>query len=64
MEKNEIRSLPIMVHKLKIDQRPKAKARYYKTLRGKPRQNTLWHKSKQDLSDLPPRVMKIKIKTK
>ena len=30
---------------------------------GKHRQNTLWHKSQQDLYEPPPRVMKIKSKT-
>ena len=36
-------SLTNTIHKnkLKMDQRPKCKARYYKTLRGKHRQNTL-----------------------
>ena len=41
--KNEIRTLPNTVQKkkLKMDQRLKCKARHYKTLRGKHRQNTL-----------------------
>ena len=43
MSKNEIRTLPNTTHKnkLKMDQRPKCKARHYQTLRGKHRQNTL-----------------------
>ena len=63
-----------------MDQRPKCKGRHYKTLRGKHRQNTLWHKSQQYLfwSDqgqvvailynlgqvIPSRVMKNKNKNK
>ena len=41
--KNEIRTLSntIQKNKLKMDQGPKHKARYYKTSRGKPRQNTI-----------------------
>ena len=35
--------------KFKINHRPKCKTRNYQTLRGKHRQNTLWHKSQQDL---------------
>ena len=34
--------------KHKMDLRPKCKARNFKTLRGKHRQNTLWHKLQQD----------------
>ena len=62
MEKNEIRTLPNSIHKnkLNMDQRPKYKARRYKTLRGKHRQNTLGHKSQKILFDPPPRVMEIK----
>ena len=51
MWKNEIRILPNTINndKLKMNYRPRWKTRnYYKTLRGKHRQNTLWHKSKQD----------------
>ena len=42
MEKNDIRTLPNMIHKdkLKMDKRSKCKATNYKTLRGKHRQNT------------------------
>ena len=32
----------------KMDERSKCKTRNYKTLRGKHRQHTLWHKSQQD----------------
>ena len=48
---NEVRTVPNNKHKnkLKMDLRPKCKARHYKTLRGKHRQNTLGHKSQQDL---------------
>ena len=35
-------------NKLKMDWRPKCKTRNYKSLRGKHRQNALWHKSHQD----------------
>ena len=49
-------------NKLKMDQRPKCKARHYQTLRGKHRKNTLYHKSQQDFFDPPPRVMEIKTK--
>ena len=38
------------------------KARHYKTLRGKHRQNTLCHKSSKILYDPPPKVMEIKTK--
>ena len=38
----------IQKNKLKIVWRSKCKTRNYKTPRGKPRQNTLWHKSQQD----------------
>ena len=34
----------------------------YKTLKGKHRQNTLWHKSEQDPLWAPPRIMEIKAK--
>ena len=41
--------------------RPKHKNGFYKVLRGKCRQNTLWHKSQKCVFfGLPPRVMKIK----
>ena len=40
----------------------KCKARNYKTLRGKHRQNTRRHKSQQILFDPPPRVMDLKQK--
>ena len=51
MEKNEIRTLPntIQKDKLKMDKRLKCKTENYKTLKGKHRQNTQWHKSKQDV---------------
>ena len=65
MWKNEkIRTFSNTIHKnkLKMDQRPKCKARYYKTLREKHRQNTLWHKLQQFFFDPPPRIMKIKTK--
>ena len=44
------RTLPNTIYKgkLKIDERPKCKTRNYKTLRGKHKQNTQQHKSKQD----------------
>ena len=45
-----------------MDLRPKCKTGYHTTLRGKHRQNTLWHKSQKYLLDPPPRVMKIKTK--
>ena len=64
-EKNEIRTLPNMIHKdkLKMDKRFKCKATNYKSLRGKHRHSTQWHKSKQDpLWNPPPRVMEIKTK--
>ena len=35
-------------NKLKMDLRSKCNTRNFKTLRGKHRQNTLWHKSQQD----------------
>ena len=40
--KNEIRTLPNTIHKekLKMDYKPKSKAGYYSTVRGKHRQNT------------------------
>ena len=52
MQKSEIGTLPNTIHKnkLKMDWRSKCKAAYYKTLRGKCRQNSHWHKSQQDLS--------------
>ena len=48
---SEIRTFLNTIHKnkLKMDWRPKCKTGYYKTLRGKHRQNTLWHKLQQDL---------------
>ena len=36
-------------NKLKMDQMSKCKTEYYKTPRGKHRQNTLWHKCQQHL---------------
>ena len=42
--------------------RPKCKTGYYKTLRGKHRENTLGHTLQGDLLDPPPRVTKIKTK--
>ena len=44
-----------------MDQRPKCKARNYKTLGGKHRQNTDVNHS-EILFDPPPRVMEIKTK--
>ena len=43
MQKNEIRTFFNTTHKnkLKMDERPKCKTRYCKTLRGKHRKNTL-----------------------
>ena len=51
MEKNEIRTLPNTIHKnkLKMDLRLRYKTRYYKTLRGKHRPNTLRHKPQKHL---------------
>jgi len=51
MYKNEIGTLPNTIHKnkLKMDQRLNYKARHYKTLRIKHKQNILWHKLQQDL---------------
>ena len=50
MQKKEMRTLAntIRKDKLEMDQRPKYKIRKYKTLRGRHRQNTQQHKSKQD----------------
>ena len=45
-----------------MGKRSKCKTRNYNTPRGKHRQNTLRHKSQQDLYDSPPRVMEIKAK--
>ena len=47
-----------------MDWRPKCKARYYKILRGKPRQNSLWYKLQKHLLDSSPRLMKIKTNKK
>ena len=49
-QKSETRTLSNTIHKnkLKMNWRSKCKTRSYKTLRGKHRQNTLWHKSWQD----------------
>ena len=43
MKKNEIRTFSNTIHKnkLKMDQRPRCKARHSRTLRGKHGQNTL-----------------------
>ena len=50
-------------NKLKVgEERPKCKTRYYKTLRGKHKQNTPWHKWQKYFLDPSPRVMKIKVK--
>ena len=49
-------------NKLKMDSRSKYKIRNYKTLRGKHKQNTLWHKSQQDPLWPSPRIMEIKAK--
>ena len=46
-EWNQTFSNTIYENKLKMDQRPNCKTRYYKTPRGKHRQNTLWHKLQQ-----------------
>ena len=48
--KNEIRTFPhtVFKNKLKMDERPKCKSRHHQTLRGKHKQNTLWHRSQQD----------------
>ena len=46
----------------KVGKRPKYKTRNHKTLRGKHRQNTLWHKSSKILYDPAPRVTEIKTK--
>ena len=40
----------------------KYEARNYKTIRGKHRQNTLWHKWEKIIFDPPPRVIEIKPK--
>ena len=49
-KKKKVRSFfnSIYKNKLKMDLRPKCKIAYYKTSRGKHRQNTLWHKSQQN----------------
>ena len=52
----------IYKNKLKIDQRPKCKTIFYKTLRGKYRQNTLWHKAQKFWGDQSPTLMEIKAK--
>ena len=39
-----------------MNKRPKCKTGYYKTLRGKHRQNTLLHKSQQDLFHLTSKI--------
>ena len=64
MEKNEIRMLPntINKNKFKMFKEPKYKNGRYKTARGKHRSNTLQHKPQNIFSDLPPRVMTIKMK--
>ena len=51
MEKNEMRTLPNTIYKkkLKMDSRPRYKTRYYQTLRGKLRPNTLRPKRQQHL---------------
>ena len=48
-KKNEIRTFSntIYKNKVKMDYRRKHRVGYYKTLRGKHRQNALWHKSQQ-----------------
>ena len=63
MSKNGIRTLPNTKHKnkLKMDQRPIYKTRYYKTLRGKHRPNTDINDS-NIFSDPPSRVMTLKTK--
>ena len=45
-----------------MDYVSKSKTRHYKTLRGKHRQNPLWHKFQQYLSYPPPRAVTIKKK--
>ena len=63
MQKNKIRTFSITIHinKLKMDERPKCKTRYYRTLRGKHRTLSDTNQSKI-FFDPPPRVMKIKTK--
>ena len=64
-QKNEIRTFSNIIYrnKLKVrEERPKCKTRYYKTLRGKHKQNTRWHKWQKYFLDPSPRVMKIKVK--
>ena len=46
-----------------MDQRPKCKARYHKTLRGKQRQYAFYKNCSKSLFDPFPRVVKIKPKT-
>ena len=60
-QKNQSRTFSNIIHKnkLKIDERSKCKTRHSETLRGKHRQNTVWHKSQQDLFWPTPRVLKI-----
>ena len=54
-------TLPSITHKnkLKMDKRPTCKTIHYKTLKGKHRKNTLWHKPHKIFFDLPPRIKKI-----
>jgi len=61
MQKNKIRTFSITIHinKLKMDERPKRKTRYYKTLRGKHRTLSDTNQSKI-FFDPSPTVMKIK----
>ena len=54
MEKNKIRIISNTIHKNKpkMDQSSKCKVRHYKTLRGEPRQNTLWQKLQKYLKKI------------
>ena len=61
--KNEIRIFPNTIHKNKLKLESKYKTRYYKTLIGKHRHNTLDVKCSNIFSNLSPRVMEIKTKT-
>ena len=63
MERMKLEHSPTpYTHKFKVDWRSKCKARYYKILSGKHRQNSLWQKLQQYVFDTLPRVVKIKEK--
>ena len=47
-------------NKLKMDLKCKCKTRYYKTPRGKCKQNSLWNKFQQLFLDLSPKLKEIK----